>query len=144
MVSFPNERGGMPLQDANALDAGIERRASCRGSPSLVHRGVGQVIRFWRGRRCRRSACWWVDVPLAFGGESSRVKHAIGHPFDLTKTRLQTAAPGTYTGAIDVVKQAVARDGIKGCVRLYLFSNLVPNKTRFLVSTVVSFRHYWV
>ena len=40
--------------------------------------------------------------------------HYIGHPFDLTKTRLQTAAPGTYTGAIDVVKKTVARDGFSG------------------------------
>jgi solute carrier family 25 carnitine/acylcarnitine transporter 20/29 len=39
-----------------------------------------------------------------------------GHPFDLTKTRLQTAAPGAYKGAIDVVKQTVARDGLTGCV----------------------------
>jgi hypothetical protein len=37
-----------------------------------------------------------------------------GHPFDLTKTRLQTAAPGTYTGAIDVVKKTLARDGVTG------------------------------
>jgi hypothetical protein len=41
---------------------------------------------------------------------------ASGHPFDLTKTRLQTAAPGTYTGAIDVVKKTLARDGVRGCV----------------------------
>jgi solute carrier family 25 carnitine/acylcarnitine transporter 20/29 len=38
----------------------------------------------------------------------------VGHPFDLTKTRLQTAAPGSYTGAIDVVKKTLARDGVKG------------------------------
>ncbi|THG94952.1 hypothetical protein EW026_g6614 [Hermanssonia centrifuga] len=36
-----------------------------------------------------------------FGGVSAVL---VGHPFDLTKTRLQTAAPGTYTGAIDVVQ----------------------------------------
>lgn len=42
----------------------------------------------------------------------------IGHPFDLTKTRLQTAAPGAYKGALDVVKKAVAQDGITGCVIL--------------------------
>ncbi|KAF5374789.1 hypothetical protein D9758_000435 [Tetrapyrgos nigripes] len=41
----------------------------------------------------------------------------VGHPFDLTKTRLQTAAPGTYTGAIDVVKRALAKDGITGMYR---------------------------
>ena len=42
--------------------------------------------------------------------------NTAGHPFDLTKTRLQTAAPGTYTGAIDVVKKALAQDGMTGCV----------------------------
>jgi len=45
----------------------------------------------------------------------------VGHPFDLTKTRLQTAAPGAYTGAIDVVKKTVARDGVKG-----LYRGMVP------------------
>jgi hypothetical protein len=39
-----------------------------------------------------------------------------GHPFDLTKTRLQTAAPGVYKGALDVVKKTLARDGVSGCV----------------------------
>jgi len=41
----------------------------------------------------------------------------VGHPFDLTKTRLQTAAPGMYTGAIDVVKKTLAKDGITGMYR---------------------------
>jgi solute carrier family 25 carnitine/acylcarnitine transporter 20/29 len=45
----------------------------------------------------------------------------VGHPFDLTKTRLQTAAPGAYTGAIDVVKKTLARDGITG-----LYRGMVP------------------
>jgi len=53
-----------------------------------------------------------------FGGASAVL---VGHPFDLTKTRLQTAAPGAYTGAIDVVKQTIARDGIKG-----LYRGMVP------------------
>ena len=39
-----------------------------------------------------------------------------GHPFDLTKTRLQTAQPGMYTGAIDVVKKTLAKDGPRGYV----------------------------
>lgn len=47
--------------------------------------------------------------------------HEIGHPFDLTKTRLQTAAPGVYTGAVDVVKQTVARDGVTGCVLHFIY-----------------------
>lgn len=40
----------------------------------------------------------------------------LGHPFDLTKVRLQTAPKGTYTGALDVVKKTLARDGVKGYV----------------------------
>ena len=42
---------------------------------------------------------------------------APGHPFDLTKTRLQTAPPGTYSGGLDVVKKALARDGPAGLYR---------------------------
>lgn len=41
----------------------------------------------------------------------------VGHPFDLTKTRVQTAAPGVYTGPLDVVKKTLARDGISGMYR---------------------------
>jgi len=46
-----------------------------------------------------------------FGGVSCVL---VGHPFDLTKTRLQTAPPGTYTGAVDVVRKTIAKDGIRG------------------------------
>ncbi|KAI0307693.1 hypothetical protein B0F90DRAFT_1621732 [Multifurca ochricompacta] len=41
----------------------------------------------------------------------------VGHPFDLTKTRLQTALPGTYTGGLDVIKKTLARDGPSGLYR---------------------------
>jgi len=47
----------------------------------------------------------------------------IGHPFDLTKTRLQTAAPGAYKGAIDVVKKTVAQDGLTGCANCVLLTH---------------------
>jgi len=53
-----------------------------------------------------------------FGGISAVL---VGHPFDLTKTRLQTAAPGVYSGALDVVKKTVARDGVTG-----LYRGMVP------------------
>lgn len=53
-----------------------------------------------------------------FGGVSAVL---VGHPFDLTKTRLQTAAPGAYTGAIDVVRKTLARDGVTG-----LYRGMVP------------------
>lgn len=49
-----------------------------------------------------------------FGGVSCVL---VGHPFDLTKTRLQTAPPGTYTGAVDVVRKTIAKDGIRGMYR---------------------------
>ncbi|KZT72791.1 mitochondrial carrier [Daedalea quercina L-15889] len=49
-----------------------------------------------------------------FGGVAAVL---VGHPFDLTKTRLQTAPPGTYTGALDVVRKALARDGATGLYR---------------------------
>lgn len=45
----------------------------------------------------------------------------VGHPFDLTKTRLQTATQGQYTGAVDVVRKTLARDGISG-----LYRGIVP------------------
>ncbi|KAJ3521687.1 hypothetical protein NM688_g8983 [Phlebia brevispora] len=51
------------------------------------------------------------------GGVGGIAAVLVGHPFDLTKTRLQTAAPGTYTGAIDVVKKTIARDGATGLYR---------------------------
>ncbi|KAF8973549.1 carnitine/acyl carnitine carrier [Flammula alnicola] len=53
-----------------------------------------------------------------FGGVAAVL---VGHPFDLTKTRMQTAAPGAYRGAIDVVKKTVAQDGIAG-----LYRGMVP------------------
>jgi solute carrier family 25 (mitochondrial carnitine/acylcarnitine transporter), member 20/29 len=46
----------------------------------------------------------------AFGGVCAVV---VGHPFDLVKVRLQTAEKGVYTGAIDVVKKSIARDGLR-------------------------------
>ncbi|KIJ68610.1 hypothetical protein HYDPIDRAFT_173291 [Hydnomerulius pinastri MD-312] len=53
-------------------------------------------------------------VAGGFGGVSAVL---VGHPFDLTKTRLQTAAPGQYKGAVDVVRKTLARDGVTGMYR---------------------------
>jgi solute carrier family 25 (mitochondrial carnitine/acylcarnitine transporter), member 20/29 len=41
-----------------------------------------------------------------------------GHPFDLVKVNLQTAEKGTYTGAIDVVRKIVARQGASVCIQI--------------------------
>ncbi|GAA5886529.1 hypothetical protein JCM6882_001676 [Rhodosporidiobolus microsporus] len=51
------------------------------------------------------------------GGAGGVAAVLVGQPFDLTKVRLQTAAPGQYTGALDVVKQTFVRDGLKGFYR---------------------------
>ena len=48
------------------------------------------------------------------GGFGGAMAVLVGHPFDLTKTRLQTAAAGTYTGGLDVVRQTLAKDGVRG------------------------------
>ncbi|GAA5977797.1 hypothetical protein JCM5350_006181 [Sporobolomyces pararoseus] len=51
------------------------------------------------------------------GGAGGVAAVLVGQPFDLTKVRLQTAKPGQYTGTLDVVKQTLARDGLKGFYR---------------------------
>ncbi|KAF8608677.1 mitochondrial carrier [Ceratobasidium sp. AG-I] len=56
-------------------------------------------------------------VSFLSGGVGGVSAVLVGHPFDLTKTRLQTAPAGTYTGALDVVKKTLSRDGVKGLYR---------------------------
>ncbi|CAE6516457.1 unnamed protein product [Rhizoctonia solani] len=57
-------------------------------------------------------------VSFLSGGVGGVSAVLVGHPFDLTKTRLQTAPAGAYTGALDVVKKTLARDGVKGMYRV--------------------------
>ncbi|KAF9527799.1 mitochondrial carrier [Crepidotus variabilis] len=68
----------------------------------------------------RVSATEQVKAFIA-GGFGGVCAVLVGHPFDLTKTRLQTAGPGVYKGAVDVVKKTVAKDGITG-----LYRGMVP------------------
>ena len=49
---------------------------------------------------------------FAAGGVGGFCAVIVGHPFDLVKVRLQTAEKGVYSGAIDVVKRTVAREGL--------------------------------
>ncbi|KAL8728947.1 MAG: hypothetical protein Q9166_005042 [cf. Caloplaca sp. 2 TL-2023] len=46
------------------------------------------------------------------GGVGGVCAVLVGHPFDLVKVRLQTAEKGVYSGAIDVVRKTVAREGL--------------------------------
>lgn len=54
---------------------------------------------------------------LAAGGVGGVFAVVVGHPFDLVKVRLQTAEKGVYNGAMDVVRQTIAREGAKGLYR---------------------------
>ncbi len=49
---------------------------------------------------------------LAAGGVGGVCAVVVGHPFDLVKVRLQTAEKGVYSGAIDVVRRTIAREGL--------------------------------
>jgi solute carrier family 25 carnitine/acylcarnitine transporter 20/29 len=49
---------------------------------------------------------------LISGGAGGVCAVVVGHPFDLVKVRLQTAEKGVYTGAIDVVRKTIAREGL--------------------------------
>jgi solute carrier family 25 carnitine/acylcarnitine transporter 20/29 len=49
---------------------------------------------------------------LAAGAAGGICAVVVGHPFDLVKVRLQTAEKGVYSGAIDVVKRTIAREGL--------------------------------
>lgn len=48
---------------------------------------------------------------FAAGGVGGVCAVLVGHPFDLVKVRLQTAEKGVYTGAMDVVRKTIAREG---------------------------------
>lgn len=49
---------------------------------------------------------------LVAGGVGGICAVIVGHPFDLVKVRLQTAEKGVYTGAVDVVRKTIAREGL--------------------------------
>lgn len=50
---------------------------------------------------------------FAAGGFGGVCAVVVGHPFDLVKVRLQTSEKGVYSSAMDVVKKAIARDGLR-------------------------------
>lgn len=72
------------------------------------------------------------------------ISYTKGHPFDLTKTRLQTAPTGTYTGALDVVRKTLARDGVKGCVQTASLSCASLLVTVVDIAYTVVWDHPWL
>lgn len=49
---------------------------------------------------------------LVAGGVGGVFAVVVGHPFDLVKVRMQTAEKGVYTGAMDVMRKGIAREGL--------------------------------
>lgn len=49
---------------------------------------------------------------LVAGGVGGVCAVVVGHPFDLVKVRMQTAEKGVYSGAMDVVRKTIAKEGL--------------------------------
>ena len=49
---------------------------------------------------------------LVAGGVGGVFAVVVGHPFDLVKVRMQTAEKGVYSGAMDVVRRTIAKEGM--------------------------------
>jgi solute carrier family 25 carnitine/acylcarnitine transporter 20/29 len=49
---------------------------------------------------------------LLAGGVGGICAVVVGHPFDLVKVRMQTAEKGVYSGAMDVVRKTIAKEGL--------------------------------
>lgn len=58
----------------------------------------------------------------------------VGHPFDLVKVRLQTAERGVYSGAMDVVRTTIAREGLARGLYAGVSAPLVGVTPMFAVS----------
>ncbi|KAI9815190.1 MAG: carnitine transporter [Thelocarpon impressellum] len=71
---------------------------------------------------------------LAAGGVGGVCAVLVGHPFDLVKVRMQTAEKGVYSGAVDVVRQTVAREGLARGLYAGVSAPLVGVTPMFAVS----------
>ena len=57
----------------------------------------------------------------------------VGHPFDTTKTRLQTSPRGYYTGTLDCVRKTLSAEGPRG-----FYAGMLSPLVGQMVSTVTS------
>ncbi|KAK7533158.1 mitochondrial carrier domain-containing protein [Phyllosticta citribraziliensis] len=71
---------------------------------------------------------------LAAGAVGGICAVVVGHPFDLVKVRLQTAEKGVYTGAMDVVRRTIAREGLARGLYAGVSAPLVGVTPMFAVS----------
>lgn len=80
---------------------------------------------------------------LVSGGAGGVCAVIVGHPFDLVKVRLQTAQAGVYSGAMDVVRKTIAKEGLVR-VRSSLPRNGCTNDLRCSRVCTLVFRHLWL
>lgn len=71
---------------------------------------------------------------LVAGGVGGVFAVVVGHPFDLVKVRLQTAEKGVYSGAMDVVRKTVAKEGLARGMYAGVSAPLVGVTPMFAVS----------
>lgn len=88
------------------------------GAAAVVVAGVageycGEVA-LEQGSERRRAGAHDAEIEFD-GGPDEEVEAdpaGVGHPFDLVKVRMQTAEKGVYTGAMDVVRKTIAKEGM--------------------------------
>ncbi|KAJ4347180.1 carnitine transporter [Didymosphaeria variabile] len=71
---------------------------------------------------------------LVAGGVGGVFAVVVGHPFDLVKVRLQTAEKGVYSGAMDVVRRTIAKEGLARGLYAGVSAPLVGVTPMFAVS----------
>src|SRR5271163_1505274 len=71
---------------------------------------------------------------LAAGAVGGVCAVIVGHPFDLVKVRMQTAEKGVYSGAFDVVRKTIAREGLARGLYAGVSAPLVGVTPMFAVS----------
>lgn len=71
---------------------------------------------------------------LVAGGVGGICAVVVGHPFDLVKVRMQTADKGVYSGALDVVRRTLAREGVARGLYAGVSAPLVGVTPMFAVS----------
>lgn len=74
---------------------------------------------------------------LFAGGMAGVLNWIVALPLDTLKSKQQTAAPGTYSGFLDVLSKTLARDGIKG-----LYVGAVPVLLRAFPANAACFLGY--
>lgn len=71
---------------------------------------------------------------FAAGGVGGICAVIVGHPFDLVKVRMQTAEKGVYSGAFDVARKTIAKEGLARGLYAGVSAPLVGVTPMFAVS----------